>query len=302
MPSLAGLPEKLVLSVSPAPLPRNWQFMVNPRSGWNPPSRDGIALDLGQSASVFAVKSQDEPTTHGFNKLLMSILSRAKDQNLWGSTMPVTAIAMNGSSLVAKSNTISLQLPTKPASNFGTSLAFPPHGLTADDTPNAVFLEPGQGRRLYVREQPTAVSSLSYGWYVDANTRLETSAASRGYDRFTFWLSVFDVCPRDARNVQDGASLAQRLKAAIATGVPTSGTLAAISAAITANPQQGYGLFWSSERVVVLNDEANEYGPSGLSKMSRSQWLQQEDQAAQWNYRKFNPALLSNTYGVAGLA
>lgn len=301
MPSLAGLPDKMALSVAPAPLPRNWQFIVSFRAGWNPPTRDGIVLDIGHPVQIFGLKQQDEPTPHGFNKLLMSILSRAKEQNLWGSTLPVTAVAMNGLSLVAKSNTVSLQLPTQPAYNFGSQLAFPSPGWTADDTPSAVFMEPGQGRRMYVREQPAPISSIPFGWYVDANTRLETSAALRGYDRFTFWLSVFDVCPRDARNVQDGAALAQRLKAAIASGVPTSGTLAAISAAITANPQPGRGLFWSNERVVVLNDGANEYGPSGLSKTPWSQWLLQEDQAAQWNYRKFNPTLLSNTYGVAGL-
>ncbi len=306
-----NLPENLVLyPVQPAPLPKNYHFTIGFRAGWQPPRKDLIQLFFNGSTQGHLLKQQDEPGTLGFNTLLANLLSQVAFDQLWGQTITCQAFALgaDGLSYVAKSNLQTLALPVLPCTLTHQYNLFAAEG----DTPAPTAHAAPQGRRLYYRCQPSGVpSALPTGYYVRTDTlRLEDNPACRGFDRFSFWLSAYAVCLKNAGAVSTGEQLAQALKAQSCRWVPHSAPLSAINAALQSHldPSTLPALMWTAQRVVCLQTlnqpavMAMEFDTAGWHKTRFSTWLANEAQDTVWNFRHLSvPAMPPPVWGPAGL-
>ncbi|MFO1448466.1 MAG: hypothetical protein U1F61_09945 [Opitutaceae bacterium] len=307
MPNLGNLPEKLILHpVQPVPLPKNYRFSVSFVTGWLPPRKDLVRLFIGDMDGVM-LGTQDQAGPNGFNTMLAAILGYAAQNNLWGQAVPcqAVALALDGWTMVAKSNVQTLTLPCKPCSiTHNLNLAY---GVT--DTPAPVGMTPPNGRRAYYRCDPGgAPSTIPKVWYITPDLRLEETTLNRGFDRFTFWLAVYGVAPKLCVGVTNGTSLAQRLNANKSPVAPSTCTLATLAATVGANLNSlAQSMMWTANRVVFLQGlnqpalMAMEFNALGFHKEPLVSWLANEDQSVVWDFRRLYGAP-APIWGLAGLA
>ncbi len=312
MAGLWDLPEKMLLRVHPAPLPKNYHFELSFPTGWQPPARDQTMLVLGDNTVWYIgpldphpqLTRQEEATADGFNFVLREILKCANARNLWGGNVPCIAVGCERQSsgalkYVARSNVVQLQLPVTPSRRttnqwLHQSLATPP-------VPACLLL--GRGGHLYYRAHPSTVvglGQLPWAWHIDSNNRLEERQPLRGFDCFTFWLAFFAIAPKHAKNVVNGEILAQRLNTILPHGVPGSATVAELAVA-----DLDAGVLWTADRFVVMMSQPGlngilEYDMTGWHQQNRTAWFAAQNQASVWSYRKMMAWPLAS-YGVAGL-
>lgn len=306
MPVIGSLPEKLVLNpVQAVPLPKNYHFSYGFVPGWLPPRRDQVMLFIHDMPGV-AVGTQDELGPHGFNTLLAALLGYVAQADLWGQTVPCVAVALaaNGVEYLAKSNTRMLTLPARPCDiHHYLNLAYGP-----TDTPVPLGMVPPVGRKLYFRSVPWGPPSIiPKVWYVTPELRLEETVNGRGFDRFTFWLSVYGVPIKASAGVVNGELLAQRLNAQKSPVAPYSGTLDALASAVGSNLNSlNRTLMWTASRVVMVDAQSQppvhaiEFDALGLHKEPLADWLAKEDKTVVWNFR-WKPGAPQPPFGVATL-
>ena len=203
---------------------------------------------------------------------------------LWG--------GVSGNTYVARSNLQPLALPTKAIGDMPIN-QFPLTVITGDSPLPAALSFPS-GRRLYARAPlaggPTTLPKL---WYVRPDNTLEDSIAWRGFDRLTFWQSVFCMALKQTTHLASEEAMAKLLNAHVATPTPAAGTLAALVASLPAWGTFVEGLLWTPTRFVCVKTSAPgqvaamEFSNQGFKQTPMATWLANENQSVVWSYRKF---------------
>lgn len=292
-PTIAGLPQKLTLTQGmPVPLPRHYNLAVSANAGFTIPNRANIAVFYGEASSPVPLLSQETTTTQGLNHFAYTLALYAAQNSLWGKSIPCIAVAMGGplgTQYVARSNTENVTLPTAPCTITNPLLNT---AWGTSDSPNPLRLAAPGGRRLYFASDPSlGASTVGRMWYVTPDNRLETSAASRGFDRFTFWLSLYAVAIKNSMNVTSGEALAPLLGAYKSNKLPMAAPLGQIVAAAGVNASaMGGHLMWTSSRVIMIRSSGSllkvrEWTTQGDSSVDLSSWIASQNANEVWNVR-----------------
>ncbi len=292
-PTITSLPQKLILKQGPSvPVPRHYNLTVGASAGFTIPNRANIAVFYGEASSPVSLLAQETVTVHGLNQFAYALALYAAQNSLWGKAIPCIAVAMGGAlgtQYVARSNAENVTLPTAPCT---ISNPFLNTAWGSSDSPNPLRLAAPGGRRLYFASDPSlGASTVGRMWYVTPDNRLETSAASRGFDRFTFWLSLYAVAIKDSVNVTSGETLAPLLGAYKSNKLPMAAPLGQLVAAAgpNANAMNGH-LMWTGSRVIMIRASGStlkvrEWTTQGDSSVDLSSWITSQNQNEVWNVR-----------------
>jgi hypothetical protein len=235
------------------------------------------------------------------NHFTRALLFYAMQNGLWANTTPLVAVQLGGPTglqQIARSNVVDVVIPVAPCTiqngysnlwntNWGSS-----------DSPNPLRLAAPNGRRLYFTSDPGVPGTPLLGtWYVTSDNRLETQAGFRGFDRFTFWLSLFGVAIKDSMKVSSGDALASLLGAYKSETIPMAVSLKDFIAAAGPN---GIGsspyLLWTGSRVVMIRPfstihKVREWSSLGDTSAELSSWIASQNPAEVWNVRKLGTAV-----------
>lgn len=292
-PTILALPQKLTLTQgNPLPLPRHYNLSISSSAGLLNPNQTNISLFYGEASLALPFSSQQTTSPQGLNSLAHSLAVYAGQNGLWGKTVPCIAVALGGpagTQYIARSNAVDLTMPVAPCTIVNPFLNT---AWGSSDTPNPLRLPPPNGRRLYFASDPSLGGAALKAWYVTPDNRFETNGAFRGFDRFTFWLSLYGVAIKDSTKVFSGEALAPPLGAYVSDKFPSAARLKDLVAAAgpTASALSGH-LMWTGSRVVVIRSFASthkvrEWTIQGDMLIELLSWIANQSPDELWNIRK----------------
>ena len=291
----AGSPTAGKLWLSPvklAPLPLGYCFEVSTRGLTGPLpvglifclGSDTNAIHLGPPSQMFWTQGDS-----GLNHFCYQILLDSSPSDLAGKTLPCWVVAKRrtpqGEVVVdwsTKSNTQSIAIPVFPSPCWDAFHLHPSVPLGTDWV-RPVYLPPGQGRRLFY---PAAGGR---GYFVDPGGSLETKAAQRGYDIYTFWLAAFRIAIKTSTGVTSGVHLAYQLGAVppIWNAPPLAGWSTLLNILGTTGMQDH--VMWTASRVIVHFDgHVHEWGPGGFTRTAFETWTKPPKNES-WDIRYLGP-------------
>lgn len=298
-----SVPSALTLSIKPAPLPQGIEFHVAASGGG-----EGVefGVRIGGLGTLCLQGQGDFATVSGLQPHFETLLLIAAQHDAWGKSVVCTAHVLKkpGHPQVLetpKSNPCALTLPVRilyPTTQLTS------HYLAWGDPVSPVKLAPPSGRRIYWYSTGGLLSGSQAqagyrGLFVGPGNMPETAANARGYDRYSFWLSVFGAPIRSTCSIATGESLAQKLNGTKPPDpIPMYGSLESIVQA--AGPmchKLKDCILWTPTRVIVVRtgvqEGAMEWGSQGLSIVPAENLVNQNSPGEFWNVRKLNPVFMA---------
>jgi hypothetical protein len=191
-----------------------------PQNAWINNSESGLFLCVNSEQN--RARFYPNPRCEFEESDLASLYALLNAKHLWGQKVPCWIYPIGG-------RTCNKQVLPTPIRWFEGRAG--DAGALAKSVPRPKYLPPGQGRRL--------IECAGQLFFTQTNGQIETSEAGRGFDPFTYILSLVDTSPRvNAVPVFNGSGLAAYLKAIDPGPIPRSGTLQTILASVS---QHGLG-------------------------------------------------------------